>query len=101
MRKIVKIEFLENSKILCYFDNEEVRILGLRDSIDDKYMKKILSDESLLKMAQIGELGEIFWPELGEMSDKDGKSIPCNYDISPEFAYYNSVPVPLTSEGIS
>ncbi|MCB9310770.1 MAG: hypothetical protein H6567_11985 [Lewinellaceae bacterium] len=43
-----------------------------------------LKDSTYLKMAQIGSLGEIFWPET--IFGKDGKT--WNYDISPEFIFH-------------
>lgn len=93
MRKIIKIEFNESNQIICHFDNNELRVLDLSNLINDKYINKILSDENVFKSAKIGEFGELFWHNSAEMKDLNGNIIPCEYDISPEFAYYNSKPL--------
>ncbi len=90
MTKIVKIDLIEDNQIVCYFENNEVRILNLQSSISDRYINKILSDKKIFKSAKIGELGEIYWSDIAEIRDLDGKTKLCQYDISPEFAYFNS-----------
>lgn len=42
---------------------------------------------------QIGEWGELYWSDAAEITLLNGEKEPCNYDISAEFAYHNSVPV--------
>lgn len=96
MRKIVKIEFNENNQIICHFDNNELRVLNLSKAIKDKYITKIISDEKVFKSAKTGEFGEIYWSDAAEIKDLNGNLIPCEYDISPEFAYYNSQPLAKT-----
>jgi hypothetical protein len=96
MKKIIKIEFCENNQIICHFDNNELRIIDLSKTIKDKYITKILSDETIFKSAKIGEFGELYWANAAEIKDLNGKIIPCEYDISPEFAYYNSKPFHCT-----
>ncbi len=96
MVKITKIELIDGKRIVCYFDNNEVRILDLPDTLNDKYANTILSDEVVFRRAQVGQFGEIFWPDLAEMRGEDGEIIPCAYDISPEFAYHYSQPIPAS-----
>ena len=55
----------------------------------NKFTQKILSPV-VFKKALIGSFGEITWQGEGEMKDLQGKILSCEYDISPEFAYYNS-----------
>ncbi len=93
MIKIVKIEFLENNKILCLFDNKELRLLNLSEHLNDKYAIKILSNERIFRAAKVGGFGEIFWSDIGEIVELNGAVNVCDYDISPEFAYFNSKPV--------
>lgn len=93
MRKIIKIELMDSNQVICHFKNGEVRILDLSSTINDKYASKILTDEAVFTSVKIGEFGEIYWPDIAEITDFDGKVIPCNYDISPEFAYHNSKPL--------
>ncbi len=92
-KKILKIDFVDNFKIVCHFENNELRILDLSKSINDKYAAKILSNENIFKTVKIGEFGEIYWSDMGEIKDINGKIKPCEYDISPEFAYLNSQPL--------
>ncbi len=93
MIKLSKIEFSENNEILCFFENGELRLFNVQKSIKDRYIKVIISDDNILKSAQIGKFGEIYWADMGEIKDLDGNIIRCEYDISPEFVYENSVTV--------
>lgn len=90
MRKIIKISNIENTSLSLLFDNDEEKSLNLEAIFDDKFALKILSDYSLLQKAEIGEFGEIFGKDAAEIVGLDGKTEKCNYDISPEFAYYHS-----------
>jgi hypothetical protein len=40
--------------------------------------------------AKIGEMGQILWDNAAEMKDENGNLFLCDYDISAEYAYYNS-----------
>jgi len=55
-------------------------------------LKKLI-DNDTYKTAKIGSFGEIYWENVGEMKNYDGTIIACEYDISPEFAYYNSTKI--------
>jgi len=89
MHKIENISLLEPYKILCHFTNGEKRVLDLASSLNDKYSKKIFSENQFNKV-KLGSLGEIYWEGIGEIRGLNGEIEPCNYDISPEFAYFNS-----------
>lgn len=52
-----------------------------------------LYDEAIFRQVCIGEAGQLFWKDITTMKDEKGNTIPCEYDISPEFAYYSSLPV--------
>ncbi len=93
MIKLSKIEFSENNEILCFFENGELRLFNVQNSIKDRYIKVIISDDKIFKSAQIRKFGEIYWADMGEIKDLDGNIIRCEYDISPEFVYENSVTV--------
>lgn len=93
MRKIVEISFDDLNKLICVFDNGEVKLLDLASTLKDRYGKKILSNEAVFKSAQVGEWGEIYWPDLAEITDLNGEKETCNYDISPEYAYAHSKPL--------
>ena len=93
MRRIVEISFKGKNQIICRFENDETRILKLATTIKDEQMGKILSNEELFKTAKLGEFGEIYWANMGEITELDGQVKACDYDISPEFAYYNAQPL--------
>ncbi len=93
MVKLSKIEFSENNEILCRFENGELRLFNVRDSIQDRYIDIIVSDNKIFKSAQIGKFGEIYWSDMGEIKDLKGNVILCEYDISPEFVYENSITI--------
>ncbi|MGB1450405.1 MAG: hypothetical protein ACPG7E_01670 [Marinirhabdus sp.] len=58
----------------------------------NKYAQKNF-DNATFTTAKVGALGEIYWEGIAEMKDLNGNPIPCAYDISPGFAYLNSMPV--------
>lgn len=94
MYKIINISFLDDYKIVCHFNNGEVRMLDLSKSLDlsSKFAQKVIENDTY-KKAKIGLFGEILWEEIGEMKDYDGSVIACAYDISPEYAYFHSVKI--------
>ena len=94
MKKIIDITFKEPYKILCYFNTGEKRMLNLKKILDpqQKYAKKVF-DDNVFYRAKVGDFGEIYWDNLAEIKDLDGKYISCVYDISPELIYSNSIPV--------
>lgn len=93
MKKITKIELQKPYRILCTFNHNEQRIIDLKEifSADDPYAQKVLN-KSAFKKVQIGDFGELYWKDVAEMKDLHGKTIPCNYDISPEWVYRKSKP---------
>ncbi|RRO17775.1 hypothetical protein [Flavobacteriaceae bacterium 14752] len=61
--------------------------------IKDQYISKIIENEDIFKKVEIGNYGQILWHNVAYMKDLDGNKIPCEYDISPEFAYIHSKPI--------
>ena len=55
-----------------------------------KLSKKNIANHEVFNTAKIGQFGEIYWEEIGEIQELDGTISKCNYDISPEFVLYNS-----------
>ena len=94
MNEIIKISFQKPFKILCSFNNGEQRILDLESLLDKsgKYSSKVFND-NVFKTAKIGSFGQIYWEGIAEMKDLDNKTIPCEYDICPDYAYMNSLPI--------
>ncbi|MFY0650805.1 MAG: DUF2442 domain-containing protein [Cyclobacteriaceae bacterium] len=82
---------MDSYRVLCIFENGERRILNLHEVLDksDKYASKLFEEE-IYKEAKVGSLGQIYWNGIAEMTNLDGTSETCEYDISPEFAYHNS-----------
>jgi hypothetical protein len=91
MLKIKKISILPNYTLSCVFNTGEVRIFDLQKSLDtnNRFVRKILSREVFDKV-KLGDFGELFWDEIGEIQELNGSISSCNYDISPEFVYANS-----------
>lgn len=93
MRKVTKLSFHAPYVLSCVFDNGEERYLNLENALDknQKYASKVFEGDTY-KTAKIGIFGEIYWDNIAEITALDGKSEPCNYDISPEYAYLMSEP---------
>lgn len=92
MLRITEIVEKKNSILLCKFNTGEVKSLNVLPIIENhkniKGVEKLL-DNSIFKTAQIGQFGEIYWPKL-ITSSHNNEEVVWNYDISPEYAYYNS-----------
>jgi hypothetical protein len=99
MRKIVEIKVLQPYLIVCKFDNGETRMLNLEEVMDKNgpLSKQVFEGEKF-KEVQIGDSGELFWLGIAEMKTKEGDTIPCEYDICPDFAYMNSIPLEKTTQ---
>ena len=94
MIKIKDILPQKEYKIVCIFNTGEKRLLDLKQTLDqnDKYAKKIFNKDVFYQV-KLGEFGEIYWDGIAEIIDLDGNPVICEYDISPEFAYNNSIPL--------
>ncbi|NJM94144.1 MAG: DUF2442 domain-containing protein [Cytophagales bacterium] len=92
MTKVSKIEFIESFKLLCQFQDGEHRILDLRKALRGPMAQRILTTD-VFPLAKVGKLGQIYWEDMGEIRGLDGQIEVCEYDISPEFVYHNSIPV--------
>lgn len=91
MRKITAIKFLDSFKLLCIFNTGEKRLLDVSKALDMQHgLAKKLTDPKVFSQARVGSCGEIVWEGIGEIKDYNGSVIPCEYDISPEFAYHHS-----------
>jgi hypothetical protein len=91
MLKISSIKILDYYKILCVFNTGEIRILDIQQSLDKtNNLVQKLTNHEVFNTAKIGQFGEIYWEEIGEIQKLDGTISKCNYDISPEFVLYNS-----------
>ena len=91
MKRIIQIEIQEPFKILCLFENGEQRMINLEKLLDkqNKYASKILNEHTF-RQAKVGSFGEIYWDEIAEIRDLEGRSSPCPFDISAEYVYWNS-----------
>ena len=92
MVKVTHIEIVDSQTILCVFNTNERRILDIQKVLDPEHrlVKKVLHP-ARFHQAKVGEFGEILWENAGEIRELDGSISPCEYDISPEFAYHHSV----------
>jgi len=87
MIKVLEILEVNLEHIVCRLSNNVVKKVNIKSLISNHNhlngIKK-LEDATYLQLAQIGDLGEIFWPKtiLGKGGDT------WNYDISPEFIYH-------------
>jgi GR25 family glycosyltransferase involved in LPS biosynthesis len=68
------------------------RIIYIDDNSSDSTNKlvKKLADPEVFKEAKIGQFGEIYWENIGEIKELDGSVSLCEFDVSPEFVFYNS-----------
>ena len=92
--KAKKIIELKPYYLIFEFENGEIKKLVVDQFLngqDSFSVERILNPSHFVK-AQIGSLGQLYWPEAAHMKDINGDMILCEYDMSPEFIYNNSVP---------
>jgi hypothetical protein len=92
--KVKKIIELKPYYLIFEFENGEIKKLVVDQFLngqDSFSVERILNPSHFIK-AQIGSLGQLYWPEAAHMKDINGDMILCEYDMSPEFIYNNSVP---------
>jgi Protein of unknown function (DUF2442) len=93
MLKITGIKIQDDFRILCIFNNGVSKTIDVLPLLQDhKHLPGIekLKDENAFAKARVGLFGEIIWDNIIEMKNGDEKEI-WDYDISPEFAFYNGV----------
>lgn len=75
------------------FSNEELRWLHVKElnlSMHNPTYIQLLFGEEQFKQVKVGELWQIYWLNIAKMKDEYGNSIPCDFDMSPEYVYMNS-----------
>lgn len=94
MLKIEDIQFIDHQKILCFFNTGDKRVFNVVCVINDdnKFSQKLMQP-LVFRNAKIGVFGQLYWDGIAEMKNYDGEFIPCEYDISPEFVFNNSIAV--------
>jgi len=100
MIRITEIIEHTSYSLICKFNNGVVKKLDILPIIENhKHLEGVqkLLNEPVFNSVRIGEFGEIVWDKIVKNSHT-GEDSYWDYDISPEFAYENSVEVesPLT-----
>jgi len=81
--------------LICKFNNGNIKKLNILPIIEQhKHLKGVerLLDEIIFNKVRIGEFGEIVWDKI-VVTIQDKKEVIWDYDISPEFAYQNSISI--------
>ena len=95
--KAKKIIELKPYYLVFEFENGEIKKLDVAQFLNGQNsfsVERILNPSHFAK-AQIGSLGQLYWPEAAHIKDIHGDLILCEYDMSPEFVYNNSTPYVL------
>ncbi len=93
MLKAVEIINSNPYKIVCKFNTGEIREINLENLIlesNSLVNKEKLLDPAFFNKAAIGNFGELFWENAAYIRDLKGEMISCEFDLSPEFVYFNS-----------
>ena len=93
MLKISHINLQEDYTILCTFNNGITKAIDIRPLMEKhKHLSGIekLKEKNVFSNARIGIFGEIVWDKIILLSDS-GKEEMWDYDISPEFVFYNGI----------
>jgi len=87
MIKVTKIIEISPYYIVCNMSNgvkKRIEILPLIENHKELKGIELLKEKKIFESAGIGEMGEIFWKDLILIKNKHW-----NYDISPEYIFYN------------
>ena len=99
MIKVINILEVNLEYIICHLSNNDIKKINLKPLIfNHRHLKGIekLDDSKYIQLAQIGILGEIFWPKTIINSDGD----TWNYDISPEYIYHCGEDIDIESKEV-
>jgi hypothetical protein len=91
MIKVTKIVEIAPYYIVCDMSNgvkKRLEILPLIEKQKNFEGIELLKEKKIFESAGIGVMGEIYWKDLIKI--KNGH---WNYDISPEFIFYNGITV--------
>lgn len=91
--KPIKIEKIKDFTLVIRFENNELKTLNIKALDFSSYSKSIIDklfEKNVFEKVKIGALGQIYWENVATMQDYDGKTIPCEFDISPEYVYLTS-----------
>jgi hypothetical protein len=95
MIKAVEIIEIEPYYVICKFSDASKRKLYIEPLFANKTntysAQQVLNQQNFIK-AKIGDLGQLYWNNAAQIIDYNGKAIDCEFDISPEFVFYSSVP---------
>ncbi|MCX6350280.1 MAG: DUF2442 domain-containing protein [Bacteroidetes bacterium] len=84
---------IKQFQLTIKFNNGEIRRLDMETYLgkqNQHVIKEKIMNADFFKQVKIGELGQILWQDAAWMEDENGNTILCEFDISPEFVYYNS-----------
>jgi hypothetical protein len=91
MIKVAKIVEIAPYYIVCDFNNgvkKRLEILPLIESQKKFRGIELLKEKEIFESARIGIMGEVLWKDIITI-----KNELWNYDISPEFIFYNGTTV--------
>lgn len=94
MLKTIEIIDVIPYSITCKFNTGEVRKIDMKEIISNSntYVdKEKLLNVEFFKKVSIGEFGELQWSNAAFMRDENNEWVKCEFDLSPEFVYHNSV----------
>lgn len=92
MLRVVEILDTNDFCVRCKFNNDEIRRLDVLPIIENhKHLNGVekLLEANIFATAQVGQCGEIVWPNIVYVHDTDGDRL-WDYDISPEYAFHHS-----------
>ncbi len=93
---MIKTEKIIEAKpyfIVCKFNNGEIKKLFVEPLFSqnkNSFSAQKILDKDFFGTVRVGDLGQLYWKDAATMKDENGNSISCEYDMSPEFVYFNS-----------
>jgi hypothetical protein len=92
MLKIIAIQNIHQYNVTLLFNNgvaKEINLLDVIQNAPPSVNKNELLKPQVFSALQIGEFGQLYWKNVAMMKDENNNLIPCEYDISAEYAYFD------------
>ncbi len=91
MIKVTEIVEIAPYYIVCAMNNgvkKRLEVLPLIENQKSVRGVELLRERKIFESAKIGVMGEVFWKDIITIKNENW-----NYDISPEFIFYNGTTV--------
>jgi hypothetical protein len=92
MYKIKHVKAILPHSIVCEFDTGTKKILNIQPLLENHAHLEginLLKNNAIFEKVAVGQMGEVYWENIITTQNKQ----IWNYDISPEYVFYNGITI--------